>query len=1063
MNDRRRRVRIPPTVTFRRRGWTPVLGATLLWVAIGQGCVNGGNDRAPGDLMAELTRELESMPATGPRLTVSPEPGRCAAGPPASGRTIHPTCTATPADSPSERMREIALHAARASRERVDPEAMHVAALTELLAAVQTGKSLQRAISSLHEAIPLADRPAPLLADLSAAYLLRAEGGRTSRDLPAAIEAAATAVELEPRNPVARFNLALALQQLGLVEGAASAWRDYLAADSRSPWADEARRKLHEVLGAATRPPPPAVEAPAAAYGVYAAADPQEGRIIGWCRLLGTWGTAVLAGDSIRAEAGLRRAEAIAGALERRPGGDRSLGDGVRAIRAAHGPARQRLARAHRDFGTGCEFDERVELRTAARHFEAAEAAADGSPALRAWARLLYASMRFYDGDSRAGERIFGEVAAEADPVRHPALAGRARLLLAALLLRDDRYDAALDQAREAAPLFSRAGEREHEGTTLDIMSVAQFALRDMDAGYALAHAALERMQPYRSSYRLHNLLSHTGQTVGDDGFPRAALWMKDEGVRVAERTGAPVFVAEAHLARARLLAAAGRAGEADRDVAAGYRAVQSITDSAARRWMTAQWQMARAATSLRARPLRAAAALDSAGSVLLERAPLVALPLLVGGAQARLAAGDTAGGTSRLEAALALLEARRDSVRMEPRRAAVFETARAVVDQVALLKLAAGRPTEALRYLDRGRASLAPAGPSVTPSADTALAAPPGETVLEYALIGDALFVWSVAGTRVELFRTNVDRSGLVRAIERLSWRMEHTVDEEELLPDLSRLYDLLIGPIAGRLGEANTPLVVVADGEIAAVPFAALYDARRKRYLAEDHALRLVPSLRAAWHRKRPGVGAGAALFIADPAFDRRAFPAFERLPGSAAEVGEIAPGYPGRQVLSGPDASRRAVLAGLGRAGAVHYAGHAVFEDERPERSYLLLAPEPGRPGPATLEAADIAQLDLHHVALVVLSACRTVRTGEGRAAGLSGLAGAFLAAGAGGTVGSLWEVDDAHTRAFMAEFHRAYRATGQGPAALREAQLRLLSSGVAGRRSPAVWAAFQYVGS
>jgi CHAT domain-containing protein len=88
---------------------------------------------------------------------------------------------------------------------------------------------------------------------------------------------------------------------------------------------------------------------------------------------------------------------------------------------------------------------------------------------------------------------------------------------------------------------------------------------------------------------------------------------------------------------------------------------------------------------------------------------------------------------------------------------------------------------------------------------------------------------------------------------------------------------------------------------------------------------------------------------------------------------------------------------------------------------------------------------------------------VRTGPGRAAGLSGLAGAFIAAGAGGAVGSLWEVDDARTRPLMVAFHQAYRATENGPAALRQAQLSLLRTRNPALRSPATWAAFRYVGS
>jgi CHAT domain-containing protein len=96
-------------------------------------------------------------------------------------------------------------------------------------------------------------------------------------------------------------------------------------------------------------------------------------------------------------------------------------------------------------------------------------------------------------------------------------------------------------------------------------------------------------------------------------------------------------------------------------------------------------------------------------------------------------------------------------------------------------------------------------------------------------------------------------------------------------------------------------------------------------------------------------------------------------------------------------------------------------------------------------------------------VVLSACETLRgTGGSTAGGFEGLAGAFLAAGSTGVVGSLWRVDDALAHALMGEYHRAYAATGDGAGALRTAQLRLLGSGDPARRSPAAWAGFHYAG-
>ena len=96
------------------------------------------------------------------------------------------------------------------------------------------------------------------------------------------------------------------------------------------------------------------------------------------------------------------------------------------------------------------------------------------------------------------------------------------------------------------------------------------------------------------------------------------------------------------------------------------------------------------------------------------------------------------------------------------------------------------------------------------------------------------------------------------------------------------------------------------------------------------------------------------------------------------------------------------------------------------------------------------------------MVVLSACRTLRSRQGRSGGFAGLSGAMLSAGAEGVAGSLWEVKDELTGPLMLEFHRAYRHLGDPAAALRHAQLRMLRSGNADQASLSAWAGFRYVG-
>jgi CHAT domain-containing protein len=278
-----------------------------------------------------------------------------------------------------------------------------------------------------------------------------------------------------------------------------------------------------------------------------------------------------------------------------------------------------------------------------------------------------------------------------------------------------------------------------------------------------------------------------------------------------------------------------------------------------------------------------------------------------------------------------------------------------------------------------------------------------------------------------------------------------------------LAALYDQFIGPVRAHLGSDATRLTVIADGEISGIPFDALRDARGGHYLVESFTVRFAGSLReATWPQGgAPAAGSEQVLLVANPAFSPREFPLLQPLAGAEEEVAAISRLYPQREVVPGPAATRERLRRSFTGAGIIHFAGHAVFDDERPEQSYLVLA-FTGVPGSSRLTAAEVGGMDLRGVRLVVLSACETLRSHGGRSGGFTGLAGALLGAGAGGVIGSLWRVDDDQTRALMTEFHGAYRASGDASAALRVAQITLLRGLDARLRSPAAWAGFRYTG-
>jgi tetratricopeptide (TPR) repeat protein len=99
------------------------------------------------------------------------------------------------------------------------------------------------AVAALEEAVRTGPPSASMWSDLGTAYLARAAAATQSIDLPRALDAVDQALALA-RLPEAAFTRSLVLERLDRRADAAAAWKQYLALDSSSPWAAEARAHL---------------------------------------------------------------------------------------------------------------------------------------------------------------------------------------------------------------------------------------------------------------------------------------------------------------------------------------------------------------------------------------------------------------------------------------------------------------------------------------------------------------------------------------------------------------------------------------------------------------------------------------------------------------------------------------------------------------------------------------------------------------------------------------------------------------------------------------------------
>jgi CHAT domain-containing protein len=243
--------------------------------------------------------------------------------------------------------------------------------------------------------------------------------------------------------------------------------------------------------------------------------------------------------------------------------------------------------------------------------------------------------------------------------------------------------------------------------------------------------------------------------------------------------------------------------------------------------------------------------------------------------------------------------------------------------------------------------------------------------------------------------------------------------------------------------------------------LPFAALRGAAGQ-FLVEEFAILYAPSAAAFATGRRTRSGDGMPN---GPAVALAPFPEPGQLPATAVEAARVARATGNGVVLQGSAASERALRHALDTSPLVHVATHAELNVQNPMFSQIVLAPG------SSSDRADDGRLEVHELlgmrvrsTLVFLSGCETgvgaawsttFRRGEDFAT----LGQAFLYAGAGTVVATLWRVEDEAAAEFATRFYDALRDR-PAPEALAEAQRAMLRD--SRYASPYDWAAYGLTG-
>ncbi|MFL6197139.1 MAG: CHAT domain-containing tetratricopeptide repeat protein [Thermoanaerobaculia bacterium] len=341
-----------------------------------------------------------------------------------------------------------------------------------------------------------------------------------------------------------------------------------------------------------------------------------------------------------------------------------------------------------------------------------------------------------------------------------------------------------------------------------------------------------------------------------------------------------------------------------------------------------------------------------------------------------------------------------------------------------------------------------------------------PDTLLLEYRLGEARSYLWAGTSNALSSFelpgRAEIER--VARRAGELLARGDSRKAEISAQRPLAELSRLLLAPVAPLL--PGKRLLVVGDGILQSVPFAALPEPGSNEPLVAGHEIVSLPSVSVLGELRREAAGRPAApktlWVLAQPDFDGR----FPPLPYTGQEAEAILGLAPAAQRVAvlGREARRATVLnSALRDFRFLHFATHGSFAAGDPDGGRLVLAqitPD-GRPETdGFLHLADIYELKLR-ADLVVLSACQSALGREVRGEGMMGMTRGFFYAGAERVLVSLWNVPDRGTVELMRRFYQGILSQGLSPAAaLRAAQNEI--RGQARTRSPYHWAGFTLQG-
>ncbi len=268
--------------------------------------------------------------------------------------------------------------------------------------------------------------------------------------------------------------------------------------------------------------------------------------------------------------------------------------------------------------------------------------------------------------------------------------------------------------------------------------------------------------------------------------------------------------------------------------------------------------------------------------------------------------------------------------------------------------------------------------------------------------------------------------------------------------LPDIykqgNKLYRILLEKTLH--GITSTELIIVPDDVLNYVPFDALsMSDKTPAYLVKEYQVSYSNSVTLLGEQLKKVKKDKNSLIAYAPSFERKEKTTqLERsdlgpLIYNTEEAVTIANYFDGTVVLGG-EASLSAFTDNKTNHSILHFATHAMANDEFPDYSYLAFTPEEGNETNNLLYVKDLYAYTIN-ADLITLSACQTGLGKLQKGEGMLSLARGFSYAGSRSLVTTLWKINDQTTAGLMDSFYKNLNKGFSKDKALKNAKTTYLS--------------------